>query len=340
MKNTVWGVTSALVLLTSLGQAQAQSIVKNVPAYSSSTYNNDYTNWGPQKANDGPVTSKWTSVNGTGHYIYFDMGYSRPVGQVTVRHASEGGEPTYFNLKSYDVKYWNGSSWTYAASVSNWGQAPRTHSYVNFSSRYVGIWVTNSGIDGYARIPEIRVFGPCNPTPPSVGWPFPGGADAPGNFYSSRSSDLHLNDDQYAQDWFDGASNLCGANVYAPISGTVLYAGKSTYAPGYGTQVVIRSSVNPAYAVRIAHLQDGSTGSLGYGSYVSVGSTIGTLGMSGSDVCHAHVVAYNNIDAQSPYADNTGVEKLKLGAPPSGSIYYGSSPFQTAFDLNSPSCYH
>jgi hypothetical protein len=128
-----------------------------------SVYSSSYAG---DKAKDGVVsaTSKWTSADtATPHWLAYDLGASHTVNGYIVRHAGAAGEPTYFNAKNFSIQTAASLSgpWTDDAIVDNSAQASVTTRSYNTpkSVRYVRLYITNAGIDPYARIPEFEVRG-------------------------------------------------------------------------------------------------------------------------------------------------------------------------------------
>lgn len=128
-----------------------------------SSYNSDYTG---AKAIDGVVsgTSKWCSA-GTAppHWLTLDLGENRTVNGFIVRHAGAAGEPTYLNTNNFKIQSASSISgpWTDECVVDNSAQANIITRAYNTpkSMRYVRLYITNAGIDNYARIPEFEVWG-------------------------------------------------------------------------------------------------------------------------------------------------------------------------------------
>jgi murein DD-endopeptidase MepM/ murein hydrolase activator NlpD len=306
--------------------------------------NNPGVYYGPQNALDGNVETKWvTDGTQTRCHIFFYVGDSRALSQVTVKHATNALVDQWpeMNTPAYEVWYYDALGWHLADSVDNSALNEVTTSYVNVTASYVMIQIAiPSAIDTYARIPEIEVYqwGDSNPDPGRgrIGWPFTGSKDNHGSWVQSTGSSLHIGDDQYAQDWVGGPST-CGAPFYAPLAGKVIYAGYTGAGTGfasYGYQVVIRSTLNRFYAFRVAHLQAGSI-TKAVGDYVRVGELIGRVGNTPNWSCHAHIVVYKNINAVNPNGIK-GVDYLKAGASPSGAINSNPSPFAVSFKVNAP----
>lgn len=116
------------------------------------------------RAYDNNVYTKWTS-NGHSQQssMVVDLGSVKNVRKIVVKHASSGGEPTYYNTKYFKIEY--GSSgiwgpWTHSGYGHNWNQQKASNTMnVNFNARYVHLYIINPGIDNHARIPEFEVYG-------------------------------------------------------------------------------------------------------------------------------------------------------------------------------------
>jgi murein DD-endopeptidase MepM/ murein hydrolase activator NlpD len=347
---------AAAVLLSMPGTALAlTNYALNQYTQASSVYNNDST-WGAYRANDGNLGTKWASASEPNPYIYFYLGGTRTISQVTVRHASAGvpAEGIHLNTYAYLIQYWANNAWITAKTVDNSTRQGVVTSLVNFTAAYARIYITNvnGGNDNIARIYEVEVLGGggCSPNPAnlSLGWPLSGSWASHGSWQPWTSSPYHYGDDQYAQDWRNGTSWLCGGSLYAPLSGTIIYKGALPAGSGYetyGNHLVIRSNVNTNYAVLLAHLQSYAPG-ISNGVTVSAGQLLGYVGNSGSPPapnsfgCHAHVALYQNITATSPInSARTGVDNLVMGSSPMGALTtYRPSPYSTSFSLNASGC--
>lgn len=132
-----------------------------------SNYDGNYTG---QKALDGVVSaiSKWTSAGSSPpHWLALDLGALKTVNGFIVRHAGAAGEPSYMNTKSFAIQSSSGPDgpWVDEALVDNSAQeAVTARSYVTPKQlRYVRLYITDTGIDNYARIPEFEVRGDSPP---------------------------------------------------------------------------------------------------------------------------------------------------------------------------------
>src|SRR3990172_5543850 len=121
---------------------------------------------GGNKAYDGVISasSKWTS-NGTTveSWLALDLGASYDLSGFIVRHAGAAGELTGFNTQAYRLE--SGSSlsgpWTTLATINNAAQENSTTTLLpsTVATRFVRLYITDAGIDNYARIPEFEVYG-------------------------------------------------------------------------------------------------------------------------------------------------------------------------------------
>jgi hypothetical protein len=129
----------------------------------SSTYNAGSAG---HKAYDGDISSgsKWTSNGASAEsWLALDLGGDFALDSFIVRHAGAGGEPTYFNTAAFRLE--SGSSlsgpWTTLTTVTNSAQANTSTATLASAAttRYVRLYITDAGIDNYARIPELEVYG-------------------------------------------------------------------------------------------------------------------------------------------------------------------------------------
>jgi murein DD-endopeptidase MepM/ murein hydrolase activator NlpD len=340
------GLCGLVVIVFSFFRVQAANVALNKPTYTSSNYTSAYTG---AKAVDGQTTvaSKWTS-NGSSStsWLYVDFGSNQSITKVVVKHAGAAGEATYYNTSNFRIETWNGSSWVIKATITNNTASTTTHNFAATSTSRVRLYITDAGIDNYARIPELEAHtsSGCAVTlstgTSSIGWiyqnstftsrtcgPISSGCGSNNwNVTCSSGCGLHIGDDYYADDWIrsnsSGTNISCGENVYAPFAGTILFAGRMTYS--YGRTVILRSSQSTGFAFRVAHLQsmNVSTGNtVTQGQLLGkVGNDDGTSNGEGSNfVCHAHAVLYKNITT------GNGVTNLSGGHAPSGSVS-GSGP--------------
>jgi len=102
---------------------------------------------------------------------------------------------------------------------------------------------------------------------------------------------LHHGVDRFALDWSTYRATSCGWGLQAPIAGTIIYVERNSNT-GYGNQIVLQSTQDSTFAVRMAHLQAVSAS---VGDTVEVGDLIGWIGETGNGGCHLHIVLYQAI---------------------------------------------
>ena len=120
---------------------------------------------GGDNAYDGILTagSKWTSNgNPPPHWLALDLGRVRRIDGFSLRMAGIAGERFDFAFKNYKIE--SGDSidgpWITEFEVNNSPQFSNVHSIFDSPKpiRYVRIYITNSGIDNYCRLPELEVY--------------------------------------------------------------------------------------------------------------------------------------------------------------------------------------
>jgi len=131
-------------------------------------------------------------------------------------------------------------------------------------------------------------------------------------------SPWHKGSDTYADDWNLKAgysagiepSTSCdrdrGAGVISSFVGTVILADKNDNIGEYGKEVIVQSSENSDFAIRYAHLD---TVAVSNGDTVNIGTPLGTVGDSGTDCAHLHLVLYQNLNT-------TALNRIKNGHSP------------------------
>lgn len=138
----------------------------------SSSFSGDY---GGDQAVDGVISasSKWTSDgSGAQSWLAVDLGGDHDVSGFIVRHAGAAGEPVFYNTEAYRLESGDSLSgpWTALASVDNATQESSTTTVLGTAvkTRYVRLYISDAGIDNYARIPEFEVYGTPAAPPPSA----------------------------------------------------------------------------------------------------------------------------------------------------------------------------
>ncbi len=121
--------------------------------------------YGPEKAFDGVVSgaSKWTSTGSAPpHWIAADLGATRAITGFVVKSAGEAMELVSYGFESYQVQTGTSLSgpWTTVHTVSNPNQYTVSKSFngSTINARYIRLYVTDCGIDSYARLPEFEIY--------------------------------------------------------------------------------------------------------------------------------------------------------------------------------------
>lgn len=122
------------------------------------------------KALDGQLSTKWTSTSaGSTHWLRVDLGQEQLLTGFRVRLAGAGGEWTTFNLTRFFIQTAPAPAgpWTTRADVDNAGQLSTLTQVLAqpLAARHARIYITDSGIDDYARLPEFEIWGDPPPLP-------------------------------------------------------------------------------------------------------------------------------------------------------------------------------
>jgi hypothetical protein len=118
-----------------------------------------------EKAIDGVIAadSKWASA-GTSppHWLQLDLGSARRLSGYVVHHAGAGGEPAYYNTEAFQLQWASSATgpWEIDATVFNGDSENSTFRryVIPRITRYVRLFITDPGIDNWARIPEFEVY--------------------------------------------------------------------------------------------------------------------------------------------------------------------------------------
>ncbi len=117
------------------------------------------------EAIDGVIApdSKWTSAGTpSAHWLQLDLGQVRQISGFVVHHAGAGGEPSYFNTRTFQLETAPSAAgpWQIDGMVFNADSADSTaRSYYEPQAvRHVRLYITDPGIDDYARIPEFEAY--------------------------------------------------------------------------------------------------------------------------------------------------------------------------------------
>ncbi|OLE29782.1 MAG: hypothetical protein AUG44_02940 [Actinobacteria bacterium 13_1_20CM_3_71_11] len=139
------------------------NLALNRPATGSTACNSTET---PDKAVNGSVTGgtsdKWCSLDAT-RFLQVDLGSTRTIHSITIRHAGAGGEFAGWDTQDFDLRVsTDGVNFTTIAQMRG-NTADVTTNTVSTSGRYVRLNVITaeqgSGTGGAARIYELEVYG-------------------------------------------------------------------------------------------------------------------------------------------------------------------------------------
>ncbi len=124
----------------------------------------------PSKAIDGVTNTRWYAQNAGAKWLKVDLGASYNITRYLVKHASKNGDTSLVDTKDFKIQTSaNGSTWTDVETISNATDSAKlrqtdaeTGRIVNFTSRYVRLYITNAtqtgAPDTYARIQDFQLF--------------------------------------------------------------------------------------------------------------------------------------------------------------------------------------
>lgn len=131
-----------------------------VDCIQNSAYNSAYN---CQMAYDGDLSTKWVSDGTTiQSSIVVDLGGVKDISKIVVKHAGSNGEPQESNTEQFKIEYGNSNiwgPWTPTSITDNYGQNNESIINLNFTARYVHLYIIDPGVDNYSRIPEIEIWG-------------------------------------------------------------------------------------------------------------------------------------------------------------------------------------
>lgn len=160
--------------LPSLTEPQGENLARHATAWQTdSNYNSSF---GADKAIDGVLSaaSKWTSAaTAPPHWIALDLGQECRLTGFRIRMAGDAAETVNYDFTTFQVQAGPALTgpWTTDFTVSNPAQfSSQTLLYPSQrQARFVRLYITATGIDNYARLPEFEVYGYAGPTGVS-GW--------------------------------------------------------------------------------------------------------------------------------------------------------------------------
>lgn len=115
------------------------------------------------KAIDGQLSTKWTSTGSAPpHWIALDLGSDEPISGYVVKMASEGGETRQYGFREFEIQAAPSidGPWTDRVTASNPAQygIQRIYETPGFTTQFVRLYITDTGVDNYARLPEFAVY--------------------------------------------------------------------------------------------------------------------------------------------------------------------------------------
>lgn len=133
----------------------------NIALNKTATASGNVSNETPAKAVDGSVTSnsKWCQVYNGDKWLKLDLGQSYDISRWVVRHAGAGGESSSWNTRDFKLqKSSDGINWTDVDTVTGNTNNVTNRVVNSFNTRYVRLYITNSGADSASRIYEIELY--------------------------------------------------------------------------------------------------------------------------------------------------------------------------------------
>ena len=112
--------------------------------------------------------SKWTSDGSQPpHWIALDLGGEKEITGYIVRMSNDGGEQRHYSFTSFEIQSGPTLSgpWTTRFDVENPAQfsARTLREDPVYAARYIRLLIGDPGIDNYARLPELEVYGGVPP---------------------------------------------------------------------------------------------------------------------------------------------------------------------------------
>ena len=138
-----------------------EAVAVNVDTFYSAGFTGD-------AAVDGSLQTKWTSTNASStHWLLLDFGQPLIITGFREQHAGAGGETAWFNHHAYEHQVADSPSgpWQTVSVIDNSGEAAtvETKLATAVKARYARLWITDCGIDDYARLYEWEVIGDPDP---------------------------------------------------------------------------------------------------------------------------------------------------------------------------------
>lgn len=234
---------------------------------------------------------KWSSESSEPHWLKIDLGSSKSLSRFVIKHQGVIND-SWRNLSNFKIQGSNNdSSYNDLMTVTGNTGNETTHTITAASYRYIKLYITDSGGDSYARVPEFQIWGvsgsatptptptpavTATPTPVVTATPTPippsskaswgfnsNGNDSSGNGYNAT---LYGNPSYNTSDKKEGTASLfiTGNSQYAQANLVSTLTNNVTI-----TGWVKCSGVTSGYQL-IAY--NGDPGFSGYGIYVNHGN--------------------------------------------------------------------
>lgn len=134
--------------------------VTNVALNKTATASGFIINEEPSKAVTGSTTDKWCVKAAGDKWLKIDLGANYDISRWVVKHAGTGLENTGYNNRDYKLqKSSDGINFTDVDSVTGNILDTTDRAVTTFTTRYVRLYITNSGIDDAARVYEFETYG-------------------------------------------------------------------------------------------------------------------------------------------------------------------------------------
>jgi PKD repeat protein len=189
----------------------------------SAASSSESSSFGPQYANDGNLSTRWSSLFSDGQWWRVDLGGSRTLDAVEVTFNRWAWPKTYTVETSADA-----STWTLVASETLSAPGTKTSTFPVRSARYVRITGVTRGTSAGTSIEEAKVYGPSEnkaPVAKASATPTSGTVPLAVSFSSAGSSDADGSIAAYAWD-LDGDGQYDDSSAQNPSS---TYSNAGTY---------------------------------------------------------------------------------------------------------------
>ncbi len=138
----------------------------NVALHAVATAQSTFPGYSASRVNDGNISTtvggaySWANALNNGpdgylpQWLQLDFGSTKTIDEIRLYTSAS------FEIKDYDLQYWNGSAWVTIADINNNTQDSRSHSFSPVSTTKIRV-IARRGPDRqpiYVRINELQVF--------------------------------------------------------------------------------------------------------------------------------------------------------------------------------------